>query len=72
LSDAQAAALIESFLPFRVQENMVALTRAALDTCQQFRISYWDAAILEAARALGCSEALSEDSGDREQRFRAR
>jgi predicted nucleic acid-binding protein len=27
-------------------------------------ISYWDAAILEAARALGCDAVLSEDLND--------
>jgi predicted nucleic acid-binding protein len=30
-------------------------------TRQRFAISYRDAAILEAARALGCEEVLSED-----------
>ena len=30
------------------------------------RISYWDAAILEAARALGCDVVLSEDLSDDE------
>ncbi len=33
----------------------------ALVTCDRFQISYWDAAILEAARALGCEVVLSED-----------
>jgi predicted nucleic acid-binding protein len=37
---------------------------AALATCQRFRISYWDAAILEAARALHCETVLSEDLSD--------
>ena len=30
-------------------------------TCERHRLSYWDAAILEAARALGCEVVLSED-----------
>ena len=34
---------------------------AALVTRDRFQISYWDAAILEAARALGCEIVLSED-----------
>ena len=38
--------------------------RAALATRERFRISYWDAAILEAARSLGCEVVLSEDLGD--------
>ena len=37
---------------------------AAMSTRQQFGISYWDAAILEAARALGCEVVLSEDLSD--------
>jgi predicted nucleic acid-binding protein len=38
--------------------------RAALATRARFRISYWDAAILEAARSLGCAVVLSEDLSD--------
>ena len=38
--------------------------RAALDTRVRFGISYWDAAILEAGRALGCTVVLSEDLDD--------
>jgi predicted nucleic acid-binding protein len=38
--------------------------RAALATCQRSRVSYWDAMIVEAARALGCGEVLSEDLND--------
>jgi predicted nucleic acid-binding protein len=34
---------------------------AAVVMCERFRISYWDAAILEAARVLGCDLVLSED-----------
>jgi predicted nucleic acid-binding protein len=29
-----------------------------------FQLSYWDAAILEAARSLGCAVVLSEDLSD--------
>jgi predicted nucleic acid-binding protein len=61
LSHDQAASLIESFLRYPVQENTVSTMRAALESCQRFKISYWDAAVVEAARALGCHELLSED-----------
>jgi len=37
---------------------------AALDTRHRFQLSYWDAAIIEAARAAGCAEVLSEDLSD--------
>lgn len=39
---------------------------AAMKTRERFRLSYWDAAILEACRALGCEVVLSEDLGDGE------
>ena len=47
-----------------VQDVTNALLMAALDTCQRFQLSYWDAAIIEASRAMGCAEVLSEDLGD--------
>jgi len=37
---------------------------AAIATRQRFRISYRDAAILEAARSFGCETVLSEDLND--------
>ena len=37
---------------------------AALATSERFRISYWDAAILEASRSIGCDVVLSEDLSD--------
>ena len=40
------------------------IMRAALDTRQRFQLSYWDAAIIEASRALGCTHVLSEDLSD--------
>ncbi|MGH3048908.1 MAG: PIN domain-containing protein [Steroidobacteraceae bacterium] len=61
LSHEQAAQLVESFLRFPVQDTTPALVLAALTARQQFGISYWDAAILEAARTLGCDVVLSED-----------
>jgi predicted nucleic acid-binding protein len=61
LAHDQALALIEAFCRFRVQELTLALVRAALASCKRFRISYWDAAVVEAARLLGCREVLSED-----------
>ena len=66
LTHEQATKLIESFLRFQVQEITTAVILAALATWQRFRISYWDAAILEASRALGCDIVLSEDLADGE------
>lgn len=61
LSHAEAVALIGLWLRFPVQENTLAVFQAALVTKVRFQISYWDAAILEAARAAGCSQIFSED-----------
>jgi predicted nucleic acid-binding protein len=38
-----------------------AILHAALVTKDRHQISYWDAAIIEAARALGCGTIYSED-----------
>lgn len=64
ISHDDAAGLIESFQRFPVADVTSAVMRAALETCKRFRISYWDAAILEAARSLGCEVVLSEDLSD--------
>lgn len=64
LSHDQAAALVEAFSRFPVQETTLPLVRAALDTRDRFGISYWDAAVLEAARSLGCRIVLTEDLAD--------
>ena len=64
LKHQQAVRLIESFQRFRVQDLTNAVMTAALDARQRFQISYWDAAIIEASRALGCPDVLSEDLND--------
>ena len=61
LSHQQAADLVEAFLRFPVQETTPKVMLAAIATSHRHRLSYWDAAILEAARALGCDVVLSED-----------
>ena len=61
LTHEQAAKLVESFLRFAVADVSTQVMLAAMVTRRRFQISYWDAAILEAARALGCDTVLSED-----------
>ncbi len=56
--------LIESFRRFPVQDITTAIMTAALDARQRFQLSYWDAAIIEASRALGCTHVLSEELSD--------
>jgi predicted nucleic acid-binding protein len=64
LTDEQAAALVDSFRRFPVQETTIGVALSAIATRERFGISYWDAAILEAARVLGCEIVLSEDLSD--------
>lgn len=64
LTHEQAAALIESFLRFPTADLTPPIMRAAFETRDRFGISYWDAAIIEAAQALGCDVVLSEDLND--------
>ncbi|MEI2785386.1 MAG: PIN domain-containing protein [Candidatus Nanopelagicales bacterium] len=61
LSRDQAAALVEALTRFSVQDVTVSIVRAAIHTMSRFNLSYWDAAIIEAARELGCAQLLSED-----------
>lgn len=64
ISHGDAVELIESFERFPVAPITTEVMRAALATRDRFQLSYWDAAILEAARALGCEVVLSEDLSD--------
>jgi predicted nucleic acid-binding protein len=61
LPHADAVGLIRTWLRFKVQETTVGLVAAALDIRAVHHLSYWDAAIVAAAQALGCPELLSED-----------
>src|SRR5688572_5134092 len=56
-----AVGLIRTWLRFQVQENTVAILQNALEIKAAHGFSYWDSAILAAARAAGCRELCSED-----------
>jgi predicted nucleic acid-binding protein len=64
LTHDEASSLIEAFIRFPIQETTLVLMRASLDAKERYGISYWDAAIVEAARSLGCRTVLSEDLND--------
>jgi predicted nucleic acid-binding protein len=66
LSGEQALGLVEAFMRFQIAPIGAELMLAAVATHQRFGISYWDAAIIEAARSLGCDVVLSEDLSDGE------
>ena len=64
IGHSQAVRLIESFRRFPIQDVTSVIMMAALDARQRFQLSYWDAAIIEASRVIGCAEVLSEDLND--------
>jgi predicted nucleic acid-binding protein len=56
-----AVALIGTWKRFAIQDISLAILTAALDIKATHGFSYWDSAIIAAARALGCRELYSED-----------
>lgn len=61
LSHDQAAGLIGKWARFVVQDVTHDILRAALDLKRAHGFSYWDSAIIAAARALGCDVLQTED-----------
>jgi predicted nucleic acid-binding protein len=61
ISHEIAAGLVSAWMRFKIQENTLAILFSALEIKQAHDFSYWDSAILAAARALGCREVYSED-----------
>lgn len=65
LSHQQTIDLIDALLRFPIHGITVPLMQAAFETRDRFRISYWDASIIEAARFAKCdTTVLSEDLQD--------
>lgn len=56
-----AVGFIRAWLRFPIQDITLSVMSAALKIKAAFGLSYWDAAIVSAAQALGCGELLSED-----------
>jgi predicted nucleic acid-binding protein len=56
-----AVGLIRAWSRFKVQEMTLPVMQAALEIKAAHGFSYWDSAIIAAARALGCSRLYSED-----------
>ena len=61
LSAAQALEWIEQWTAFPCQTIDHQVVRIAIERSERFTISYWDAAILAAAEALGTDTVYSED-----------
>lgn len=67
LDEDQARGLVQSFMRFPIQEMSMAVALLAMGHSRKFQLSYWDAAIIEAARVMKCEVVLSEDmSHDRD------
>lgn len=64
LTAVDAAALLETWLTYPTLGLTPDLVRAAIHVHQRFQLSYWDAAILAAAKQMGCHTVYSEDLND--------
>ena len=61
LSHDDAQKFIEPILLMPIHAVTLDVFRAGVAISQRFQLSYWDGAILAAARALGCDAVYSED-----------
>jgi predicted nucleic acid-binding protein len=61
LPHAIAAGLIRTWMRFAIQDITASILTQALDIKVSHGFSYWDSAIIAAARALGCRELYTED-----------
>lgn len=61
LTAEDAMAFLGTLLRFPVQQVTLDLFRDAAALSRRFRLSYWDGAILAAARAADCDAVYSED-----------
>jgi predicted nucleic acid-binding protein len=61
---AEACRTVEDYAHWRVVENDIGLFRAGMTEMERWKISFWDALILSAARQVGAMTVLSEDLND--------
>ncbi len=61
LTHSQAVRFLEPILRFPIQAMTLEVFSSAIAISQRFQLSYWDGAILAAARAAGCDAVYSED-----------
>lgn len=64
LSHEEAVQILQSLRGSPILPVTDDLVFAAIDIKERFQISYWDAAIIGAAEALGARELYSEDMND--------
>jgi len=61
MSHEEAERFVRSLERFRIQPVTIQVLHAAMALRERFQISYWDAAILAAARIAGCRTVYTED-----------
>ncbi len=61
LSSAEACRLVDWLSQFPCVPTDLALIRQAFEIQERFGISYWDAAVIAAAKRLGCRVLYTED-----------
>ncbi len=61
ISHELAVGLIEAWSRFRIQDMTLPLLNSALQIRKRYRPSFWDSAIVAAARTLGCDRLYTED-----------
>ena len=61
LTHDDALLFLEPILRFYLQPVTLDVFHAGVSISQRFGLSYWDGAILAAARAMGCDAVYSED-----------
>ncbi|MEE9118620.1 MAG: PIN domain-containing protein [Calditrichia bacterium] len=61
LSVRNARGIIKYMGHMRVQEIDLLIVERAIDTLEQYKISYWDSLIIAAAEGAQCKRILSED-----------
>ena len=61
LEEAGASQIIDELSKLPVVATDPQLVKQAIQTSRRFHIAVWDALVIEAARAAGCTTVLSED-----------
>jgi predicted nucleic acid-binding protein len=61
LTHNEAVRFIDTWKLFPVQSISLGIVEEALLLCSRFHLSYWDAAIVAAARHMSCQRLLTED-----------
>jgi len=64
LSASEAAERLSRYATWRVHEPAPRDILSAIDLQQEYRVSFWDAMIVQSARSLDCSVLWTEDLND--------